>query len=86
MMKTEYQGVPPYCDMWHSLMDWDRAKIYSENREDGIGYVEWPYTNDDYMDFLMELIDYFEFEIEIGQQWEYAEELLLPFFPSMKEK
>ena len=86
MMETEYQGVPPYCDMWHSILDLDRAILRSEHREDGVAYFEWPWDNIEYMDFLMELMDYFEFELEIGQQWEYAEELLLPFFPSMKEK
>jgi len=86
-MMSEYKGVPPYCDMWHSLSDWSRAEIYSRNREDGIGYVEWPNTDyDDYGDFLQELMDYIEFELEWGQQWEYVEELLLPLFPRMKEK
>jgi hypothetical protein len=82
---NEYKGVPPYSDMWHSLLGWSLAQIYSENREDGIGYIEWPNTDhDDYDDFFQELMNYFEFELEWGQQWELVEELLILLFPKIK--
>ena len=56
-MKSEYKGVPPYCDTWHLILNLDVCGMVSKNTKDGIGTFEEPYDNP-FIDFYCELDGY----------------------------